>query len=908
MGQMTCQQAVLALVLIGLFGGATGSALGGVLRESFPVEGPLTGQWRLDGPGRGDVADGAMRLHGTATAHPTVSLVEPVPNDTYDFRFDFRRDAEHFDGYAFTVCHSSPDGRPYWYVEFLGGAHRVASYCMRGGQWTYLGHADLTLDGKLDADTTWYRVEVHNEVNRFRCRVLARDTKDEIFSVESAHDAGPPSKLSFSAVGGDLAGLVDNVILAGPVVPSDPLPKAQTAGLRPVVSGGEIEMLAGAEAAVLLRAGESSAPFAQVSLSPEIIGEGPVPMAVDAALPTSDGELEQRWVAEAGRFTAVLRWQTARGPWLNVSLAAVNGEAQDKQVRLQLRMTPTDALGEATRRITFRKNWILESFPIDEPFDLIAPDLAAVFGTWAFSLTKQEVQRGSAPDKTTGVPIPTAGTSVDLYIPLACTYNERGGVVISCDPRSAFLFELSPRGVAASHIFFLKGEEAARDEGFFNGEVDVSYILRLGFARDPEWADLFQNHYRAANTWLSEGPRGPTGVFSGGCAAAPPSEASIARYKSFGTAYVGAGSMFAPESKLRQAMERGTVRMAQESGMQALLWTNIRMAPDTKKYNWHDPALDYRNFEDALLRNEDGDPIPCWDGFSCDPSPESSFAKFEIDRLTSWVMKYGLDGIFLDYYADTTDVIWTRTHQHLPFLPLQVGEIAFGKALSEWCQAHGKTLMLNCPHPSMAVAHLGHAICGDTRGPIGHMSMVERLMAAAAGKPHLLLTPIVGEMHSANWLQYAFGALIYGELPCPWVDRPADLTPEKAADWDVTDWMFARNRLIAALIADSQPMGGDTFTAMWYRHADDMAFIVLSNDTDRVSRRKVTLSRLLELPTGREYRAVLWDPVGAAIVLGDGNGSQIGDRALGAVLKPGETKIIAYVPHPVAAELLRAGN
>lgn len=44
-----------------------------------------------------------------------------------------------------------------------------------------------------------------------------------------------------------------------------------------------------------------------------------------------------------------------------------------------------------------------------------------------------------------------------------------------------------------------------------------------------------------------------------------------------------------------------------------------------------------------------------------------SFGAFQLRRLQSWVTKFNLDGIFLDFYGDTTDIDVSRSYGQLPF-------------------------------------------------------------------------------------------------------------------------------------------------------------------------------------------------------------------------------------------------
>ena len=136
--------------------------------------------------------------------------------------------------------------------------------------------------------------------------------------------------------------------------------------------------------------------------------------------------------------------------------------------------------------------------------------------------------------------------------------------------------------------------------------------------------------------------------------------------------FVTAANCFLMESEV--VAHEPSIEKAKGKAIRPLLWTNIRMAPDTQKVPNEDSALDFRNFPDSWMKDTDGALIPCWDGFSCNPSSSFSLGQAQFARLTAWVEKYELGGIFLDLYGDTVDVDSTRSYGRFPFFPLQVAE------------------------------------------------------------------------------------------------------------------------------------------------------------------------------------------------------------------------------------------
>jgi hypothetical protein len=172
-----------------------------------------------------------------------------------------------------------------------------------------------------------------------------------------------------------------------------------------------------------------------------------------------------------------------------------------------------------------------------------------------------------------------------------------------------------------------------------------------------------------------------------------------------------------------------------------------------------------------------------------------SFGAFQLRRLQSWVTNFNLDGIFLDFYGDTTDIDVSRSYEQLPFCntstrnppllvkytndpplreclwsadPMQVAEVQFAKAIATWAHANGKYFIINCPAASMAVQHLADLVTCDSNGVKDHWSMGSRLVSLAYGKRHLLLPNLGPPATSDLWLQHGLRSLFYAEVPCMW--------------------------------------------------------------------------------------------------------------------------------------------
>jgi len=291
--------------------------------------------------------------------------------------------------------------------------------------------------------------------------------------------------------------------------------------------------------------------------------------------------------------------------------------------------------------------------------------------------------------------------------------------------------------------------------------------------------------------------------------------------------------------------------------------------------------------------------LQCWDGFSMNPSPHFSFAQFELKRITDWVTKYKLDGVFLDFYGDTTDVDESRVYEQFPFYPLQVAEIEFAKAIYTWCKAQSppKYFVINCPQASMAVQHLADWVTCDSTGIHDHWSMGDRLVSKAFGKRHVLLPQLGPPATSDLWLQNGLRSLFYGEIPAPWQ------SPAAGADSDakMIDWMAEATYPLAVMMANAQPLGGD-FSALWScidngaSNVSNAAFIALNNDGNTVQRMIVALSQYYELPSSQHFEVVLWDGLVQFSTLASGSGNYLSRMPFTVGLKPNETKVLAFVP------------
>jgi hypothetical protein len=215
----------------------------GLVTDGFDAPEVDAVRWRVEARGEVRVVAGTLHLYSAENQPSVLALRELLAGEVYALRFDFRPEAGHQDGYAWTIQHKALDGPTYWYIEFMAGGQRVSAYRTWAGNWTHCGVWDLTDSGKIDPFATWYRVEVRNQSQEVAVRVFVRDTGKEVGAFTVPHDAGPPGEWSFTPNAGtpqvrpDLGGFLDNVLLAGPGLPGEPLPMPSgadrlTAGLR----------------------------------------------------------------------------------------------------------------------------------------------------------------------------------------------------------------------------------------------------------------------------------------------------------------------------------------------------------------------------------------------------------------------------------------------------------------------------------------------------------------------------------------------------------------------------------------------------------------------------------------------------------------------------------------------------
>lgn len=897
------------------------TARAGVYVDSFEDASGLDSAWWQAEAGAVQFEDGRLLLSGRADGPRGILEFQPVLPDDYELQLEFQPSASHFDGYGFTVSARSEDCQhPGWYVEFLGG--QVAFWGQRDGNWEHFSGARIddwperllrlsvrNLGDRVeiwveklpsagedadDSDIFEYRPEGQEDTARIVCRTTFR------------HDTGAGTRLTLECRNAvDMTAYLDNFKFGGKLVNDSahlPQPAAASAGQ---IASSQIEAQLQPDGRIFLSRPGAEKPFG--SLLPEMQS-----LPDFAALPmvltenrVADGRIEQRW--QSGAFELRLTAVAEEQPWVKISTAVANLTDQAGRVRVIYRFTPTPESGLMTDLIAFRKKWIHYTLPIADKIGILRRIHEWTWGTVAFSYPEEMIhdQDIYETDPITGALVQAARTPVDAYVPLAAVHNDHSGLVMTVDPRSAFLFDAGAEGISVGHIYYLPAEQGFVDDGFFDGSGEATYTVYAGYPVANDWGRLWRDYYCAQNEWLRSGPE-PVTLITGEEFPDADQSAYAGMLRRAGVNSIGTGvvNMFRHEEKVADFIAAGTVAEAQQQGYLVPLWTNIFMAPDLDGHGKHwDPQLDYRNFKDAWVLGADGKPLPNWDGFLCTPSPKYSFGQFEFKRLTDWMTKYHFDGIFLDLYAFNPDVDWGRRYEHFPFYPLQVATIEYCRQLSDWCIANGRIFILNCPHPSMMVWHLAHNFQGDTLGIRGHMSIVEKLACAAAGRSHTLLGVIESGNGSGQWLKESIGAVFYGETPSPW----RLLKDQSDAELAVIGELFGRNRRLIDWVGHADIRGGDLDRALWFAGPEGRSgYVTLANRSTDLAVRQVSLGERVELAPGR-YQAVLWDLVSPPVVLAEGDES-LASRKFEVILAPEAVQVLCFVTPEMAGQLIAAGR
>lgn len=532
-----------------------------------------------------------------------------------------------------------------------------------------------------------------------------------------------------------------------------------------------------------------------------------------------------------------------------------------------------------------------------------------LWGTIQMQLLPGEFSMSTSIDPTTGAKI-TSSALPAAYVPVVSIRGSGGGILAMAGARSTFVLQANRRHLALTRIFFFPAH-ATEDSGYFNGDVPTTYQFSLALTGpDTDWADLY-TVYTHANPWLREGPKltppGTMTAFGSEYESGLPSASDVGRIKALRSRLVSrTWNEFHPDKSQVSILTSGAgLEFSKANGLQFLLWSNVRMAPNITMVPLEDPVLDYRNFEDSLMLNGSGALFPCWDGFSMNPATEFSFGQFQLKRSMDTINTYNLSGFFYDFYGDTLDSDTCRTYGQFPFYPLQVAEVDFIKVMRKALSSEGRTLHVNCPSPSMQLRHLVDAVSCDSSGAVGNCAFADSLSHRTAGLPSEMLRNILPNLTTGAVLSMIIPTVFYGTVPSPW-QVMGDLDDQPTADR-----MFGAALPLAFRLAEMMPAGGSLADGLWWaagpRRAATSAAVTLLAPAESTTVRSFSFSLAphVALRDGSSpLSLLLWDGVGAWVQLKTGTAVELTATKVRVLLGPGTTKALLYLPTSEAVPIL----
>ena len=745
-----------------------------VLNESFDNQ-ELKSGLSIRNVDLAKIEKGILTLRGRGGKNETSALMtsENLFNGEYKLSLDFMPVKEPCDGYAFTFGHLDTEKNRYlWYVEFGAANHFFTVYRTFNNKW------ELVVQSAPQSLAQWYRMEVKNGADQCSIRIVERSGGKEILNMENIkHDNLPGGLLMITpnSEGAikqpDMTLLVDEINLVGANMGNLAKKKEIPAVPEKINKIWSLKGLnAWQDAKGTLYFGISEQPT--IRLQPLVeangkklsySGQGKIEINKDSPAFTGIWDFPEAGVSLSldGRLEddkSTVRFR----------LSAKNTDGKEKWICALLPFEYLGSTGFASRQIAFQKRWLTQTKPLVftlNPLEFY--ETRADFGTWIFAWGEQE---GVIRDELTGqIRADTLRPSpLDLYIPMICGMNNSGGTALFTDPRNSWGFAWGQERQLLTRRFFLPAEKGFVDSSLSDGAEEVPYECFLHLTPVPDWGNLYANVYLPRFPFLSTPAtvKAPNGAFGGGTGfAGEEGDRDLKRYVEMGgIRLMGGGDNFLPEEKAKDVMD--LIPKFKRLGVKTYLWTNIRMAPDAKlDGRLTDPEFQYAKFEDSLVKNQKGEIVKCWSGYSVNPSPRFSFGKYHIKRLLDWIDRYGQDGVFLDLYDDTVDVDWGHAYKQYPFFPLQIAEIEFIKALSEALHKRGKFLVVNAPHPSMQVQPFADAYGSDPMNQDACFWYKLQL----PGKPfYYLPNPSGGKetVNSASWYGEALSRLHYGVIPC----------------------------------------------------------------------------------------------------------------------------------------------
>lgn len=813
------------------------------------------------------IEDGSLYLRSEAGGHRAAALQTEgsIPNAAYSFSVDFFPISEAMDGYAFQFMHrDEADEQAIWYVE-LTASGRAGIYSIQNGEWRPVrSQSDCAFD-------IWYRLEIENREDHTRIRLTERETGRVLFDLDNvAHDPLPGGRIRIVPNAGgakykaNLSMRIENFQLDvkdGGARLRPAAERSMSDQARPLLESDEGISVWGESDGRLffLRDGK-----AWGTVKPEIQLDGhaaPVEVDGEVELDSQTGTFTARWVVEDGGVEIALTGELMdNGEGFRGHAKATNLDGEEKWVRMVLPFEYSKEHGPATDQIAFQKRWIREMRPVDFPLPTLGVETRADYGTWIFGWGSRV---GMVSDDLTGQLRSDEAATTDMYIPMLCGYNEKGGVAVFVNPRNAWGFAWSPQRQILTRRFYLPAEEGFSVSGFDDGAGDgeIPYEFFVHLTPEPDWGDLYNHLYLPQFPFLTqpatvEVPTGAKGNFWN-WDDDDWEEQLDAYVMPAGIRVLHGFETFTPEGFGRQGRDIPPELMPRlrEKGISTYLWTNIRMVPHVGfDGRMRDPEYQYSNFPDALSRNQQGEIYQSWSGYSVNHSPKFSFGHYQLKRLIEEVERYDLDGVFMDYYDDTVQVDWGRSYKHYPFYPLNVASIEFTRALTEKLHARGKYFITNAPNASLIVNQFSDAYASDGddqdsvfwyRLQLPHKPFIN------LGNPTKLdggrRLPKGEQVQVTHWHDVILSRTHFGAIPSIWSSRGHPGSAPSASVWGVSNPnllldLFSRNIVFWELMADAHILGGgDPYRELHHDLHEGRFAISFRNPTDEMMEVVVTV-------------------------------------------------------------------
>mmetsp|Transcript_19276 Transcript_19276/g.50088 ORF Transcript_19276/g.50088 Transcript_19276/m.50088 type:complete len:991 (-) Transcript_19276:743-3715(-) len=830
-----------------------------------------------------------------------------------------------------------------WRIRVQTSAHMM--YCASGaadGTEAVFGSVDLSGGGKIDPTKASFTIEVISTGSDSKNGTVnatvtvggtVLGTCSGLLSGAVVFETGTATPTFFAVTNGSaISAIVADIQLSDSLLPARPSSRLAT-GRTPIARGVGVELVNtstglllvqnGATVAVLSLEAETAVPILDAATGMVVVNASKLELLRTERIGVN--AFSQTWsFTTEPHLAATVNWTVATTPprapmskissLVNATAAVIrSGRHQSNTVmaRLTFVLEITDAAAFAPHTGTSFASK-LNTFTSDVEYDVTGANgtsRALLWGTLQMSLFPNEINQGFSIDPTTGMRVTSSGM-VEAVIPVMSVRGRGGGLMMMAGARSSFMLQTNSRFQAISRIFFLHGR-SRRDEGYFNGDVNVKYDFAIGvLSSHSDWADQYAV-YTEVNPWMRQGPKlDPPGTVTGFPGNRLPSATDGDTMRALHTRIVYMNnnpSEFYPRDTLSGHLTpTEDLLFAKAAGAEVQLWSNARMAPNTTMCPYEDKDVDYREFlDDSAMWTADGKLIPCWDGFSMNPATDLSYGQFQIERIMSEIVQFNLSGLFFDFYGDTTDSDHCRTYAQFPFYPLQVAELQFIKAIRSKLDAIGGTLNINCPHSSMQMRHLADSVSCDSLGSTANLAFSDSLAHRTAGLPSLLLRNILPDTNSISALNEMLSAVFYGVVPSLWQSMSDPTDQETAVR------MLASSVPLSLRVAAMMPAGGSFDKGLWWvaghrGNASAAAITLRYGDSESVvGKFDVSLQPNVALAnTEQELSLLLWDGIASYVRIATGTGAQLTVKRVLMYLAPGTVKALLYVPTTEAKAIL----